>query len=622
MCGIAGIYNFDEHRNVSSEILKSMTNIIAHRGPDGEAYHIKNNLGLGHRRLAIIDLQNGDQPIYNKDKSIVIVFNGEIYNYIELREELRILGHTFSTNSDTEVIVYAYQQWGPNCLEKLNGMWAFALWDDRNDTLFLSRDRLGEKPLYYSMRKDMFLFGSEIKSLLQYPIDWPKDFSPLEIYLNFGYCPAPFTFYKDISELEPGNYMIVKVNHLKKYKYWDLPDITENEMKKDKKNIHFQFNKLLYNSTKIRMRSDVPYGSFLSGGLDSSTIVSIMTSLSEIPVESFTMGFGENAFDERRLARIIAKKFGTNHNEQLIKKDSLQKCLNRVIYHCEQPFGDATAIAIDYLSRYVKKKGIKMILTGDGGDEVLSGYTSYKGMKFDSTYKRLPFIIKTSLLHSFKLIKRLLPSRYSIDLNRIIRILTVADYEFTEKIVLKRSWLKDKWLLDNLLQNVKNLIPIKDYMSELMKPCRFKKDFYKLMYFDLKSSLPGDHLTKIDRMTMANSLEARTPFLDYRLVEYMYGVDKSIKMEGWELKSILRNEYGRILPKMILKAPKWGFGIPVTEWFKDETFSRQFTKLEGIESIGLNQNAISSIVERNKENINDYGIFLWMLLVLNRWVLN
>ncbi len=299
MCGIAGILHFDVHRPVDPKVLRRMTSVLSHRGPDGEGLFIEPNIGLGHRRLAIIDLSTGGQPMFSKEKSLVIVFNGEIYNYLELKEELKSLGHTFDTTSDTEVILSAYEEWGFDCQKKFNGMWAFAIWDVRQRCLFLSRDRIGEKPLYFSLRDNSILFGSEIKSILASGFRYEPAMHLLHIYLSFGWVPAPHTFYQGISKLAPGRFLIVKDGKVDERAYWDLPALDEADMRKDAQRIYEEFGNCFADSVKIRMRSDVPYGAFLSGGLDSSSVVAAMSEQSRSPIETFTIGL------PRRFGHII-----------------------------------------------------------------------------------------------------------------------------------------------------------------------------------------------------------------------------------------------------------------------------------------------------------------------------
>ena len=381
MCGIAGIFNFDLDRPVLLEELKEMADTIAYRGPDHDGYFTDKFVGLAHRRLSIIDLEGGNQPMFNEGKNICIVFNGEIYNYVELKNELINLGHSFNTTSDTEVIIKAYEQWGFTCQERFNGMWAFALWDAKEQFLFLSRDRLGEKPLYYMLYRNTFLFGSEIKSILAYTGDVEPDGEMHELYLFLGYIPSPKTYYKSIKKLPAGNYLIVKKDKIKEYSYWNLPDIGEQDLLKNKNLVTNRLNELIYDSVSMRMRSDVPYGAFLSGGLDSSCIVSTMSEISSFPIKTFTIGFEEKAFDERDSARIIADRFKTEHTEEIVYRSSLEGSIQKVLHHFDEPFADPATIPTSFLAKSASKH-VKMALTGDGGDEVFAGYSNYQKRTF------------------------------------------------------------------------------------------------------------------------------------------------------------------------------------------------------------------------------------------------
>ena len=391
MCGIAGIVHFESDRGVEPETLRRMTRVLAHRGPDGEGLYVAGNVGLGHRRLAIIDLSTGNQPMLSKDQSLALVFNGEIYNYLELKEELKCLGHRFSTTSDTEVILCAYEEWGFECQKKFNGMWAFALWDARQKHLFLSRDRIGEKPLHFTLCDNSFLFGSEIKSLLAYGTKFDPAMHLLHVYLSFGWVPAPHTFYKGISKLLPGHFLVVKNGETKEHVYWELPAVPEEHMRKDAARIYEEFENQFADSVKIRMRSDVPFGAFLSGGLDSSSVVAAMTEQGRLPVETFTIGFAERSFDERKLAKQVADKLHTRHYEQLAEPETFDEALKKIAFHFDEPFGDASAMPVGLVSRLARQR-VTMALTGDGGDEVLSGYTSYVAERFAERYRMVPAV--------------------------------------------------------------------------------------------------------------------------------------------------------------------------------------------------------------------------------------
>ena len=615
MCGIAGIFHFETERRADLKTVKSMTDSLSHRGPDGEGFFIYKNIALGHRRLSIIDLETGDQPMFNEDNSIVIIFNGEIYNYLELREELRVLGHTFRTRSDTEVIIKAYQQWGVDCQNKFNGMWAFALWDEKKQQLFLSRDRIGEKPLFYSIVDNTLVFGSEIKSLFAYGVPNEHNLELLEIYLTLSFIPAPHTFYKGIFKLEAGHYLLVTGNTVRKKQFWDLPEIDESSMCKDTSDVYEQFEGLLKDSIKLRMRSDVPYGAFLSGGLDSSSIVTLMSEISSFPVETFTIGYHEKPFDERELAKLIADEFRTNHHEILVKHESFNESLNSVAYHFDEPFGDASAIATGQVSKFASEK-VKMILTGDGGDEILSGYRIYHGEKFAAQYGHLPGWVRKGIPGFVSLISKPFDGHaFNYSLKRIERVCNSSNVDFKSRFLSKITSIDIDFIKQMTHDRTK--YPIEEFLADFLKNCSYKEPFYQLMYLNHKLTLPDDMLVKTDRMSMAHSIEIRTPFLDYRLIEYMAKVDKDVKMKNYERKSILRHTVGRKLPKGILKAPKKGFSVPLRYWLKNDSFKEKLLRLEKDINF-LSGNKMETILKKNITGREDDGNFIWKLFVLSK----
>jgi len=616
MCGIAGIYHFDKERVVSKSRLKKMTDIIGHRGPDDEGFFIEKNIGLGHRRLSIIDLETGDQPMFSDDKQKVLVFNGEIYNYIELRAELKKKGYQFRTNSDTEIVIKAYEAWGHDCQNKFNGMWAFVLWDKLKQELFISRDRIGEKPLHYSVFENTFVFGSEMKSLFSYGVPRNHDFSLLEIYLVLTNIPEPHTFYKNVLKLEAGHYIIIKDGRIRDYKYWDLPDIEESNMLSDKDYIYNQFDTLFRDSVKIRMRSDVPFGAFLSGGLDSSSIVSLMSQNSQFPINTFTIGFPEEKFDESILAQSIANKFNTKHHLGTVNPVDFEEIITKTAFHYDEPFGDSSAIPTGYVSK-LAAENVKMVLTGDGGDEVLSGYNSYLGIKISNLINKVPNSIQNTFLNLNSFIANSISGGIRYKWNKIEDIIKTSNLNFSDRIAQKAAYTGFR-SIKKLVEPLKNVVSIEDYLNNFMSQTNYKDDFYKLMYYNFKHSLPNDYLVKVDRMSMAHSLEARLPFLDYRLIEFMIKVDKNVKLQGWERKTILRNTIGKSLPNSILKAPKKGFGIPLREWFKDNSFERQINNnLTSVQSL-LSKDEIQLILKANKKGLHDSGNFIWVLMMLNK----
>ncbi len=615
MCGITGFIHFEKGRTVDGDKLKRMTDVIAHRGPDGEGFHIANQVGLGHRRLAIIDLNTGDQPMYSEDRELVIVFNGEIYNYVELQQELKALGHQFKTSSDTEVILKAYQQWGIDCQKKLNGMWAFALWDNREQHLLISRDRIGEKPLNYALFDNSILFGSEIKSLLAYGMPKKPALELLEVYLYLGFIPSPHTFYKDIYKLHAGHFLLVKNGEVKENSYWTLPDITEEDLVSNENDVFEEFSSLFVDAVKIRMRSDVPFGAFLSGGLDSASIVAEMSKIQDTPVETFTIGFEQKEFDERHLASAVAKKFNTNHHDYTVEPGQFDEALSRVLFHYDEPFADPAAIPTSYVSAYARKY-VKMVLTGDGGDEVLSGYRAFKGEKFAYKYQQLPGFMQHLMPKMVSVVSKPLNGKIRYKLNRVHQTLNFAKASFEDRLLSKYDTNGPHSPKELVVDKAMN---VKEYVSEALKGCRFKDPFYKFMYWQYYTSLPDRMLLKVDKMSMAHSLETRIPFLDHRLVEHMYRVDKKVKLPGYETKHVLRQTIATQLPESLLNASKKGFNVPLREWFKDKSFE---TVLDDISSkdYGLNNRLVKKLVADNKAGTYDYGNFIWKLIVYSKWI--
>lgn len=616
MCGITGVINFHQDKPVDDGLLKKMTDLMGHRGPDDEGYYVNGNVALGHRRLSIIDVAEGNQPMFSSDNQKVLVFNGELYNYIELREELVNLGHKFKTSSDTEVVIHAYEEWGTGCLKKFNGMWAFALWDNIRKHLLLSRDRIGEKPLFYAAYNNRFVFASELKSIFEYGV--PRRTRPelIEVYLVLTNVPTPHTFYHDVFKLKPGHYIIVNADGFKEKKYWDLPEIDENNMRKDKNNIYEEFEHLFKESIKIRMRSDVPYGAFLSGGLDSSSIVNVMSEISNHPVETFTIGFPDKDFDESELALLVAKKFNTNHHVGTIQPDNFTDMLNRSVYFFDEPFGDSSALPTWQVSRFAAEK-VKMVLTGDGGDEVLSGYRSYQGLKFISLYSQLPGFLKSHLPKAAKQIAGLFSGRPRYKLNRVANVLETAVLPFYVRTANKRCYTSLA-VVKKLTEGIENKISIEDFLRDIMSKVPYKDDFYKLMYLNLKHDIVDDYLVKVDRMSMANSLETRAPFLDHRLIELMVTVDKDVKLSGFERKSVLRKTIGKQLPEELLKAKKKGFGVPLREWFKDKSILNEI-ELNSLKQI-CDTRTIDKVITDNKNGKVDNGNFIWTMLMLDKFL--
>ncbi|HEY5369702.1 MAG TPA: asparagine synthase (glutamine-hydrolyzing) [Hanamia sp.] len=617
MCGISGFFHFDVNRAAKSEVLKKMTDVISHRGPDDEGFYIKQNLALGHRRLSIIDLCTGKQPMFSDDNKIILIFNGEIYNYVELREELIKLGNKFITTSDTEVIINAYRTWGLDCQNHFNGMWAFALWDDSLQRLVLSRDRIGEKPMYYSQFDNTFIFGSEIKAINAYSNQQKPRVDMTELYLSLSFIPAPYTFFENIYQLMPGKYLLVDCNGVKEKSYWNLPDISERELVKDKVYIEKEFARLFDDSVRIRMRSDVDFGAFLSGGLDSSCVVSTMTNHTSKRIQTFTMGFKNKQYDERNLAQLIADKYNTVHHEDIVSSEHFDEALNKILLQYDDPFGDASAIPTGQISKYAAKF-VKMVLTGDGGDEVLSGYTTYQGEKFASQYQLLPTPIRKLLPQLIKLTATPFRGNLRYKLNRVYKVLESSNLSFEKRLLSKLCHTSPENLSQIISADTKS-ISFFDFYEDSMKECRFKDPFYKLMYFQHKVTLPGDMLTKVDRMSMAYSIETRIPFLDHRIVELLFSAHKSIKTKGYINKIILRNSVANhSLPKEVLATSKKGFNVPLRDWFKEDNLNKKIKDilLVNNDNSVYKTSGIEKLINENKEGKSDVGNFIWLIIVL------
>lgn len=613
MCGIAGFVHFDAARAADPDRVRRMTETLVHRGPDGQGVVCDGSAALGHRRLAIIDQRSGEQPMFGPDRRHALVCDGEIYNHVELRDDLRSKGHRFETDSDTEVILAAYREWDLECVQRFNGMWAFALWDSARRRLFLSRDRLGGKPLFYALHDRSLFFGSEIKALAAAGVPLEPDPRMLGLYLTFGYVPAPHSFFKSVHKLRPGHNLIVTDGHVQDRCYWDVPAIRESDMRMDRLTVEKEFSQLLSDSVRLRMRSDALCGAFLSGGLDSACIVGLMATQSDSGIDTFTIGFDHPEYDERARARVVAEAFRTRHHEMVVLPDSFDESLARVCRHFDEPFGDSSAIPTGHVSRFASAH-VKVALTGDGGDEVLSGYPAYQSERVVPVIRALPNTLLRWVSRQFTRRGRGGAGRF---FQRVGRVIETARLSIAERIVRKANWLQ--------AEDLRRLIPeadvlsSEDYLTDFFEHRRYGDDFYNLMLFDLKISLPDDSLTKVDRMSMAFSLETRAPFLDHRLVELMAGVSKRVKTRGMERKSVLRATAARRLPRAILRGPKQGFAVPLREWFKDRAFETvALESLSRLSTLGFDPRVIAELMDRNNRGGVDLGNFLWKLLVLER----
>ncbi len=623
MCGICGIIYREKKQRVDQAFLKKMCDVITHRGPDDEGTYVHQNIGLGMRRLSIIDLSTGKQPISNEDDAIWIVFNGEIYNHKSIRADLEKLGHRFKTQTDTEAIVHAYEEYGESCVQKLNGMFAFAIWDNRNHTLFLARDRLGIKPLYYLFDKNRFIFGSEIKSILQAG-DVPKriDLQALDHFLTFEFIPAPLSIFQDIKKLPPGHTLKLKNNEIWVRSYWDV-ELKSNE--KALSQIKQNLRELLQDAVKIRLMSDVPLGAFLSGGIDSSTIVALMSQVMDDPVKTFSIGFEDSTYNELKYARMIAEKFKTEHHEFIIKPDVVELADNLVKF-LDEPFGDFS-IFPTYLVSKKAREYVTVVLSGDGGDELFAGYDSYIADKIAKKYySRFPEQFRNGVVTRFF---DLIPpsSKKKGLINKAKR--------FVEGMKLPHDLHHTRWMIF-LQQAEKDLLYNSEVKSGIQEfdPFKFTRNYFanvsynrsdeinKQLYVDLKMYLVDNILVKVDRMSMATSLEARVPFLDYRFVEFAATIPGEYKMQGRKTKVILKQAMEGLLPKEILYRGKEGFSIPIKNWLKKdlkplmmETLAPEKIRREGF----FNSDYIQKLIRQHLAGQENHSHRLWALIIFGRW---
>jgi asparagine synthase (glutamine-hydrolysing) len=557
MCGIAGIVSLDK-RPVDPNDLQRMCDAIVHRGPDDEGYYFEPGVGLGMRRLSIIDLDTGHQPIHNEDGSIQVVFNGEIYNYKELRRDLQQRGHSFYTDTDTETIVHLYEEYGPKVVEKLRGMFAFALWDGRRRQLLLARDRLGIKPLYYAYTHGRLIFASELKAILQLPeIDVALNWKSAQRLFTFLATPNSESIVEGVHKLGPGQILIAAANQEPRVEqYWDVHFVPDYEH--DENFFVERLRELLLEAVRLRMVSDVPLGAFLSGGLDSSSVVAMMSRLASEPVKTYTIGFEDSGFDETPYARQVANQFGTVHSEQILATDALD-VIEDIAWYLDEPLGDSSVIPT-YMVSKLAARDVKVSLSADGGDELFAGYDKYVVENRERNYRFIPSPLRSALGH----IGQALP-----DSARGKNFLEHLALDGVNRYLDASTFFK--------LKDQKRLF--RPEVFELMSadPCRPEVEHLRkhngnwlssLQYLDLKSYLPLDILTKVDRMSMAHSLEARVPLLDHKLVEFAATIPPEFKLKQGVTKYIFKKAMRGILPDTIIDRPKHGFAVPLGQWFK------------------------------------------------------
>src|SRR2546425_2430542 len=621
MCGIAGIVNKDG-APVDRELLARMNACIRHRGPDDDGFYFSDGVGLAMRRLALIDLARGKQPIHNHERTAWIVFNGEIYNYRELREQLEQLGHQLYTNSDTEAIVHAYDQWGTDCPKYLRGMFAFAIWDERTKSLFLARDRVGKKPLLYAQIDGQLVFGSEFNALLQHPgVSRDVDYEAIHYYLSFICVPAPLTAYRLIRKLEPGHSLLWRNGEIKTERYWQL-DFSK-KVSIDEEEAGERVVDLLRESVRVRLMSEVPLGAFLSGGIDSSAVVALMAQESSEKVKTFSIGFDEQEFSELRHARRVAEHVGAEHHEFIVRPDAME-ILPTLVEHYGEPFADSSAIPSYYVSRETRKY-VTVALNGDGGDECFAGYERYAAMNLAQRYANLlPAVIRNGVIRNVARALAEFRSRAN-PLRKAQRLIDAASLGPVQRYL---RWVSafDEQAKSNLYSN--------DFRNQtaafstigFIEPWLAKANGAGIvdasLLTDTMTYLPNDLLVKMDIASMTVSLEARSPFLDHHLMEFAASLPESLKLRGMTTKYLLKRVLKKFVPEENLTRAKMGFGVPIGHWFRGamQPFLRETLLSEKALSRGLfNRDRVKELIEQHTANKVNHEHRLWSLLMLELW---
>lgn len=624
MCGICGVYFFDRQEKLDEPVLLSMRDTMTPRGPDDAGTYLRPGVALGHRRLSIIDLTpDGHQPMSNEDGTLWLVFNGEIYNFLELRPELEEKGHRFKSRTDSEVILHAFEEYGERCVEKFNGMFAFAIYNTRDHSLFIARDRLGVKPLYYTQNSRFFAFASSQKALLRHPeIEAEIDPASLSEYLLFEYVPAPRSMIQNIWKLLPGHTAWVKEGKVSIQKYWEL-DYTIGPAK-SLPEYEEELRRLLKASVRRRLVSDVPLGIFLSGGIDSSTILSFMAELGHRPLKSFSIGFNENSFNELHHARKVAKYFGTDHHEMMVTPHTLIELFPKVLEAIDDPLGDPSAVPT-FLVSQLARKSVTVCLAGDGGDELFAGYPTYQAYQLWRYYSKLPGALRSRLE---KIIFRLPTSFRDISFDyKLKKFAEGMSYPIEQTNFLWKGAFRPDEKLQILSPEMKaRLTGVSDYFSidTYSRDFTGSEPLNRLLFLDTKIYMQDDILAKVDRMSMANSLEVRVPFLDYTVAEFAARLPIRLKLRGLTTKYLLKRAMRQRLPSDIIHRKKKGFGIPFAIWVAEELMKNfilnYFSNLERKTNGILNPDGVHRILDDHLAKRRDNRKLIWTLLVLLAWL--
>lgn len=624
MCGICG-YIRTKGFSADADIIRRMCRAIVHRGPDEEGVWIGNDIAMGMRRLKIIDLVTGSQPIFNEDKTIVVVFNGEIYNFPSLKKLLEERGHRFYTHTDTEVIVHSYEEWGEDFVRHFNGMFAFSIWDPKKEKLILVRDRIGKKPLYYTTLPDGgLIWGSEIKAILEHPSapSRESDFTAIHHYLSLQYVPDPWTAFKNIRKLPPASILIFEKGDTRVHRYWDLSFVPKH--KESEQELSDELLDRLQSAVSCRLISDVPLGVFLSGGIDSSIITALMARLSDQKIKTFSIGFEEDTFSELPFARAVAQLYDTEHQEFIVRYEAAD-IMPRIIEFCDEPFADSSALPTFYLSQMTRRY-VTVALNGDGGDETHAGYQRYYLDSLIRFYEIAPKFIRNSLHSLFDFLPE--PVNVPIEKNWIAglkRLRQVTDITPKASILRWGSYFSHDMKWNNYTEAMKARVGedvSEDLLTEWFDKAKADAFVDKSLYVDVMNYLPGDLLVKADRMTMGNSLEGRSPFLDYDLMEWVARLPVSMKLRGRSHKYLLKKACNNLLPPLVLNRGKQGFGIPLGKWFREnlKQMMKEILQSELFQKRRIfRPEYINRIIQEHEQGRTDHGKRIWTLLMLEFW---
>jgi asparagine synthase (glutamine-hydrolysing) len=617
MCGIAGKFNFDPTRPIDREHLVAMTTAVTHRGPDADGFYVGAGIGLGHRRLSIIDLATGDQPLANEDQTIWVVFNGEIYNFADIRVDLERAGHRFRTHSDTEVIVHAYEEWGARAVERFRGMFAFALWDEPRRRLVLVRDRVGIKPLYYSVTASGVTFGSEIKSIVEDP-EVPRDWSgeALDAYLALQYVPCPRTMYRDVWKLPPGHVLVAEDGRVSIRKYWDLTFTGDGDVSREEEYLE-RLDALVTEAVRLRLLADVPLGAFLSGGIDSSAVVAAMVETSSSPVVTTSVGFDEQAFNELDYARTVARHLDCEAYEEIVKPDIVD-LLPKLAWHFDEPFADSSAVPTYYVSAAARRH-VTVALSGDGGDELWAGYARHRVERWEATARR--WLGQSGGRLAGRLAARL---PLTVKGARSLRHLALSPADacaHKHAYGLFESDTRQSLYAGDFARDIRDADPFAGFRTAY-DSCPSADPLDRALYVDVKTYLVDDILMKVDKMSMAVSLEARVPLLDHKLLEFAATVPTGLKLKNGRTKYLLRRMLERRIPKSLVDRPKHGFEAPTGEWLRGPLAPMvDALLLDGrLRDRGVfNHRAIASLWREHRDGVRDHRHRLWGLVMLELW---